>query len=127
MPVQLTCVVCGSAFFVRPCRVLYGAKYCNYRCHQVGEGRKGGVVRGDQVKQLSQGKAYTKTNGRHTHRVVMEQMLGRSLKAGEVVHHKDRNKLNNAPDNLELLASRAEHSRLHAAEALAKRKAKHGY
>jgi hypothetical protein len=47
------------------------------------------------------------------HRVVMENKLGRILVAGEVVHHKDRDKHNNDEDNLEVMSS-SEHSRLHA-------------
>jgi hypothetical protein len=39
---------------------------------------------------------------RAEHRVVMEKKLGRSLKKGESVHHKDGNRTNNDPDNLEL-------------------------
>lgn len=37
------------------------------------------------------------------HRYVMAQILGRPLEVWEVVHHKDGNKLNNAPNNLELV------------------------
>jgi hypothetical protein len=37
------------------------------------------------------------------HRHVMEVVLSRPLTREEVVHHKDRNKLNNVPDNLEVL------------------------
>jgi hypothetical protein len=33
----------------------------------------------------------------------MEQKLGRPLAKGEVVHHRDHNRLNNDPSNLELL------------------------
>lgn len=36
------------------------------------------------------------------HRYVMEQMLGRKLLRTENIHHKDGNKQNNHPDNLEL-------------------------
>lgn len=43
------------------------------------------------------------------HRLVMEQKLGRYLTAKEVVHHKDKNPLNNAPENLKLFASNGEH------------------
>lgn len=52
-----------------------------------------------KVKETS----YRKFLGRHEHRVVAEQMLGRKLKRGEIVHHKDGNKHNNDPSNLEVL------------------------
>lgn len=56
---------------------------------------------------------YEKTLGRHTHRVVAEQKLGRPLREGEVVHHIDGDKHNNAPDNLMVFESQAEHARWH--------------
>jgi hypothetical protein len=43
------------------------------------------------------------------HRLVMEEKLGRYLEPGEVVHHKDGDKLNNHPDNLELFRRNADH------------------
>lgn len=46
------------------------------------------------------------------HRAVMEEILGRPLRPSEVVHHKDGNKSNNAPANLEVM-SQSEHVRLH--------------
>jgi transposase-like protein len=51
-----------------------------------------------------------KYRGEHT--VIMEQILGRRLRPGEEVHHKDGDKHNNDPSNLELL-TKAEHARLH--------------
>lgn len=36
------------------------------------------------------------------HRLVMQRQLGRPLQSWEIVHHKDRNKANNEPDNLEV-------------------------
>lgn len=59
---------------------------------------------------------YRKRNGRHVHRTVAEQKIGRPLKPGEVVHHIDGNKENNDPENLIVISSQAEHARLHAAE-----------
>jgi hypothetical protein len=50
--------------------------------------------------------------GRHEHRVVAEQKLGRKLITGEIVHHIDGDKLNNDPSNLEVLTA-AEHMRRH--------------
>ena len=59
-----------------------------------------------------EGKSYTKTYGKHTHRLVAEEKLCRPLKKGEIVHHIDGNKRNNEPSNL-MVMTQAEHCRLH--------------
>ena len=59
-----------------------------------------------------EGKTYTKTYGKHTHRMIAEQMLGRPLEKGEIVHHIDGNKRNNDPSNL-MVMTQSEHCRLH--------------
>ena len=43
------------------------------------------------------------------HRLVMAQMCGRLMTRTEVVHHKDHNPLNNAPENLELWPNNRAH------------------
>jgi len=43
------------------------------------------------------------------HRLLMEQMLGRQLEPGEVVHHRDGNHTNNASDNLQVYRRNSEH------------------
>ena len=50
----------------------------------------------------------------YEHVLIAEQIIGRSLKPGEVVHHKDRNRLNNLPDNLIVFASNSAHTLFHA-------------
>ena len=50
------------------------------------------------------------------HILIMEELLGRPLRDGEVVHHKDFNKWNNLPTNL-LLTDRKEHQNLPALQA----------
>jgi len=55
---------------------------------------------------------YVKLKGRHMHRVVIEQALGRKLLPGEVVHHQDGDKWNNDPSNL-FVMTQSEHARIH--------------
>lgn len=66
----------------------------------------------------SSGYVYTSINGRTTpqHRIVMEEMIGRPLKPEEVVHHIDRDRSNNDPENLILIPSQKDHNRLHYEE-----------
>lgn len=44
----------------------------------------------------------SRTIRKYEHRYIMEQVLGRTLRLGETVHHLDGNRLNNEPANLEL-------------------------
>ena len=69
---------------------------------------------------------YRKIHGRHIHRVIAEQMIGRPLIKGEIVHHIDGNKQNNDPANLQVM-TQSEHMRLHFADMMAARKKAHGY
>lgn len=46
------------------------------------------------------------------HRLIVERRLGRYLKPGETVHHRDENKQNNADYNLKLCSSQSEHAKI---------------
>lgn len=59
-----------------------------------------------------EGKTYRKRNGRHEHRVVAEEKLGRPLRSGEIVHHLDGDIHNNDPENLHV-TTQGEHIRIH--------------
>jgi len=61
--------------------------------------------------------SYEKTYGRHTHRIVAEQILGRPLLPGEVVHHINGDKRDNRPENLMVFESQSAHAAWHAAHS----------
>lgn len=54
----------------------------------------------------------------HAHRFLMEQLLGRKLLKGEVVHHIDGDKHNNDISNLVLCKDMGEHRKLHCSAEL---------
>lgn len=60
---------------------------------------------------------YRKYFGRHEHRVIAENEIGRKLKTDEHVHHIDGNKHNNSKENL-IVLSAAEHAKLHMMEKI---------
>ena len=55
---------------------------------------------------------YFQRNGVRLHRVVWEYDRGRPVPAGHAVHHRDEDRSNNQPGNLELL-TRGDHTSLH--------------
>ncbi len=69
----------------------------------------------DKYKKLSiRGREYLE------HILIAERVLGRQLKPNEVVHHRDEDKTNNQPDNLEVM-TRSAHTLLHNAIRRARR------
>lgn len=96
--------------------------FCSKQCHMTFMNRMLNPTRmTEKTKEkirkarlgTGEGKAYTKTHGKHTHRVIAEQILGRPLKDGEVVHHIDGNKLNNDPSNIMIFPNQSEHAKWH--------------
>lgn len=109
-PAPRACALCGGEFVSRK----RTQRYCSRSCSSKVAGMKAGVVRAAQLRGTGEDKAYPKLNGRHAHRVIAEQKLGRPLRPGEIVHHKDDNILNNDPSNLHVFASQADHARYHS-------------
>lgn len=82
------------------------------------EGKTGAECRawkGGKITEAGYRRVYVKPYGRYRleHRMIAEQTLGRPLRSNEVVHHKNLDKLDNRPENLEILTKRA-HALKHA-------------
>lgn len=109
---DLTCSQCGKLFRSNPAYVTRRPKqkkwFCGRGCFNLHLARN----KGKELKMA--GTPYSATSGskKRYHRHVMENHLGRELRADEHVHHKDGNKKNNDISNLEVLAM-VEHMRLH--------------
>jgi len=124
-PVTKECLVCGTSFGVQPYRAA-SALYCCAHCRQTGIARSTAVKRADSLRNRGGNKTYKKWFGKHLHRVVAEQILGRQLNRHEVVHHRDGNKLNNDPSNLEI-TTQPDHINAHRAHMMQRRKIAAGY
>lgn len=77
---------------------------------------KGGrsVQRGGYIRIYNPNHPHHNVNGYvFDHRLVMERILGRHLKPGEVVHHIDGNPANNSPGNLRLFPNQSAHTAHH--------------
>jgi hypothetical protein len=112
-----SCEECGGEFEATPW-TFERRRYCSYACRNQNYRQRIGPAnpKWKGGRDLSLGYVLLKVPGERRyireHRAVMEQVLGRALNPHEIVHHKNGNKLDNRPDNLELV-TRANHTRMH--------------
>ena len=118
-----TCDRCGKSFERWP-HEAKGRVWCSQSCHMktmneernptryLDEKRDRQAIREARVDRGS-GKSYRKLYGGHEYRVVAEKMLGRPLRPGGVVHHINRDKMDNRPENLMVFSSQSEHAKYH--------------
>ena len=100
---EQVCPVCG-AVFERP----HGKSrtYCSRTCAMTGRYRKGQVRAHADGATINHSSGYVqeKQGGKWSmqHRIVMERAIGRKIRESERVHHKNGNRQDNRPENLEL-------------------------
>ena len=83
---------------------LRGIRFCSRRCANLARGSKGFIHKRTGYRMISLGSRAAGV--REEHRVVMEKILGRPLRADETVHHKNGVRTDNRPENLELWSGR---------------------
>ena len=120
--VNVNCDECGVEVRIPPAQFRRSKNhFCSVQCHMKFMNRELNPTRmtpevrkkiSDSRIDSGEQKTYQKKNGRHTHRSVAEQILGRPLQKGEIVHHIDGNKRNNDSSNL-MVMTQSEHARLH--------------
>ena len=81
-------------------------KFCSKACANRARPAKRKIDRHGYVFTYRPGGTKRHTIQVYEHRVVMEKLLGRPLTKHETVHHKNGNRQDNRPENLELWASR---------------------
>lgn len=100
-----TCTVCGKKVYKELSLFKKRCKQCH---HQKNHKINNYVELYMPTHHLARDNGYV-----YEHYLVAEKMLGRELKKGETVHHKDRNRSNNDPSNLMVFKTNADHSRFH--------------
>ena len=106
------CTICGKERWVA---LRSQGKPANLRCCSCAKIRKDNPI----WNQKEYDERYYKENRewilkrRYPHRHIMEGILGRELKDGEVVLQIDMDKSNNSPENLYAYTNKSKHSRGH--------------
>ena len=109
---EVVCAFCGKPKDVLRSRLKHKRRfYCNKKCQYAHFGKlakRNGWWYEHGYKVLYVGKG----NGRKEHTLIAEKLLGRRLRKNEVVHHKNKNKSDNRPKNLEVM-HRSCHTSMH--------------
>lgn len=116
------CKICKEQFLVYPYRVA-SAKFCSRSCKGIWVGQ----VRRERARPRVSTQGYYYILRKEYHRsnkqgyakmadIVAETHFGVVLRKGQIVHHKDGNKLNDSPENLEILDTKT-HNDIHLIDA----------
>ena len=115
--IEKKCPECGKIFFVIPSKEKY-RKFCSIKCR--GKHNFTGICH-DQgyvwIYKPSHPRAHKK-GGKcgfvKRSYLVIEKVIGRYVRIGEIVHHKNRIRNDDRPENLQLCANHSEHTKIHS-------------
>lgn len=92
-----TCAHCGTEWIAMP---KDKSKFCSWECHAADKNH--GPTHVVECEECGASKYDTE------HRIVAARAIGRPVETHEIVIHLDRDKLNNAPENLYIFGSRSD-------------------
>jgi len=110
------CEYCGN-IVERKTKDGLKARFCSHKCYAKNRGKRGAykpyvLISGYKYIYAPNHPNATKKGYVAEHRLVAEQKIRRLLHSDEDVHHINFNKLDNRPENLQVL-SKSEHMKLH--------------
>jgi len=106
------CIVCENDYRVKKSHA-DKRETCSRKCAGIVKSQKISGNNHPRWKDIkSEPKRYTWIGGRYAHRVIMENHLGRKLRAEEIVHHINGDPKDNRIENLKLM-TKSEHMKLH--------------
>jgi hypothetical protein len=121
---KIICEYCGKEVLKIPAAIKRAKHhYCSKQCCDLDKkGKEGNRIKNGIEYAHGYRKILVRPNKyEFEHRLIMEKHIGRKLSQDEVVHHINRNKLDNRIENL-LLCTKAEHIELHRKEHLEHRR-----